>query len=91
MRRHPEGTSIMNPFNNTYPIAGDRAKVAGEVDTWLSSIQVGLQRLWASWAERRMRAREMGELYRFSDRELWDVGLSRSDIIGIEKGTYRRD
>jgi hypothetical protein len=30
-------------------------------------------------------------LYLFSERELWDVGLRRSDLPAIADGTYRRD
>jgi uncharacterized protein YjiS (DUF1127 family) len=35
--------------------------------------------------------RQMQELYRSSDRELWDMGLSRSDLPEIARGTYRQD
>jgi uncharacterized protein YjiS (DUF1127 family) len=45
----------------------------------------------AFWAARRHGARQAEVLHAFSDRELWDLGLSRSDIPGIIKGTYRRD
>ena len=50
-----------------------------------------LDRLGSAWAARRKRARELRDLYRFSDRELWDVGLSRSDLPAIADGTYRRE
>jgi uncharacterized protein YjiS (DUF1127 family) len=76
----------MNLSNNTYLIADSR-QAAEPMATWLS---VQYQRLRASWAQRRMRARQMQELYRSSDRELWDMGLSRSDLPEIAKGTYRR-
>jgi uncharacterized protein YjiS (DUF1127 family) len=33
----------------------------------------------------------MQELYQSSDRELLDMGLSRSDLPEIAKGTYRRE
>jgi uncharacterized protein YjiS (DUF1127 family) len=56
-----------------------------------SSLGSVFHRLAAWWTLRRNRDREMADLYRFSDRELWDVGLSRSDIMSIEHGTYRRD
>jgi uncharacterized protein YjiS (DUF1127 family) len=32
----------------------------------------------------------MRELYRLGDRELWDLGLSRSDLLRIENGSYSR-
>ena len=54
------------------------------VSAWFS-------RLVAKWSEHRRHAREMADLNRFTDRELWDVGLSRSDLIAIERGVYRRD
>jgi len=45
----------------------------------------------ATFQAARRRARELHDLAMFSDRDLWDVGLSRSDLMSIEKGTYRRD
>jgi uncharacterized protein YjiS (DUF1127 family) len=45
----------------------------------------------ARWIARRRSRREAAALHAFSDRELWDLGLSRSDIPGIMDGTYRRD
>jgi uncharacterized protein YjiS (DUF1127 family) len=43
------------------------------------------------WQARRRRARELRELFAFDERELRDLGLSRSDFMSIENGTYRRD
>lgn len=40
---------------------------------------------------RRQRARDHDMLLRFSDRELWDLGLSRSDIPSVILGTYHLD
>ena len=45
----------------------------------------------ALWTANRRRTREIQELARFTDRDLWDVGLSRSDLMALEKGSYRRD
>ncbi len=50
-----------------------------------------LAHVFEALAARRERARQMRELYAFTDRDLWDVGLSRSDFMAIEKGVYRRD
>jgi uncharacterized protein YjiS (DUF1127 family) len=50
-----------------------------------------LQRIVAAWIKRQRQAREMQALYRFNDRELWDIGLGRSDLPAIENGTFRRD
>ncbi len=45
----------------------------------------------ARWQARRSRARELNELFAFDERELHDLGLSRSDFMSIENGTYHRD
>lgn len=79
----------MSLSNDTYSISGGREKAVG--GAWLSSVRARLHDLRAYWAVRQIRAREMQELNCFSDRELWDVGLSRSDLLSIEQGTYRRD
>ena len=50
-----------------------------------------LSRRAAVWTMNRRRAREIRDLMGFTDRDLWDVGLSRSDLIALEKGCYRRD
>ncbi len=81
----------MNLSNDTYLISGGRQKSASDVRGWLSAILASLRRLGASWLESRARERDIQALYRFSDRELWDGGLSRSDIWAIERGTYHRE
>ena len=50
-----------------------------------------VDRAAASWQERRRRPRELNELFSFDERELRDLGLSRSDFISIANGTYRRE
>jgi len=77
----------MSLSKNVYSISGEHR----EAGSWRTSLFAPLTRARALWAEKRTRARELGELHRFSDRELWDVGLSRSDIMSIEQGVYRRD
>jgi uncharacterized protein YjiS (DUF1127 family) len=59
----------------------DRAQSLG---AWLS-------RRLAAFSERRRHAREMADLAAYSDHDLWDLGLSRSDLMSIERGTFRRD
>jgi uncharacterized protein YjiS (DUF1127 family) len=54
-------------------------------------IQSAVARTLAHRAERRRRARELDTLRNFSDRELWDIGLGRSDVIGVVNGTYHRE
>jgi uncharacterized protein YjiS (DUF1127 family) len=50
-----------------------------------------VNRAVAYWQARRRRSRELNELFAFDERELRDLGLSRSDFVSIENGTYRRD
>lgn len=76
----------MNLSNETYLIA-DTRRTSRPIGTWLS---MWYQNLRDSWAESRARARQMQELYRSTDRELWDMGLSRSDLPEIAKGSFRR-
>jgi uncharacterized protein YjiS (DUF1127 family) len=77
----------MSISNNTYAISGSH-HAAG---SWLSQVSARMHHWREVWAQRRARAREMRELNRCSDRELWDMGLSRSDLLSIEAGVYRRD
>jgi uncharacterized protein YjiS (DUF1127 family) len=81
----------MNLSNDTYSISNGQTKIAGDLGTWMSQALARLQHLGTWWTARTKRNHEMRELARFSDRELWDIGLSRSDILSIENGTYRRD
>ncbi len=81
----------MSLSNDTFSLSHGQTKIGGDFGSWLSSIVGRLQHLGDWWAERRIRNREMQELYSFSDRELWDVGLSRSDLLAIDKGTYRKE
>ncbi len=54
-------------------------------------LRAWLARRVAAVARRHRHAREMADLAKFSDRELWDLGLSRSDLMAVERGLYRRD
>lgn len=80
----------MNASNNVYSIAGDRTKIGRDVDSWLGRTFARLHDLRAGWMARRARRRELWDLYRLSDRDLWDMGLHRSDIPAIQDGTFRR-
>lgn len=57
----------------------------------LQGLGTWLFRRLAAFSQRRRHAREMADLATYSDRELWDLGLSRSDLMSVERGTYRRD
>ena len=81
----------MNLSEQSRALSEGQQQVAREALLWLSWLHARIDRLGIAWAARRKRARELRELYRFSDRELWDVGLSRSDLPAIADGTYRRE
>ena len=49
-----------------------------------------LVRFQAWRAQRQERARIARELLTYTDRELFDLGISRADIPAIIDGTYRR-
>jgi uncharacterized protein YjiS (DUF1127 family) len=62
-----------------------------DAPVWWTRLQAALGRIAAFGAARRQRARDFQTLSDFTDRQLWDIGLSRSDVQGAIKGTYRRD
>lgn len=72
-------------------ISEEHQNITRDISAWLSRIPTQLSYAGAYLAAKLRRTRELDELRRFSDRELWDVGLSRSDILAIEKDLYRRD
>ena len=50
-----------------------------------------LKARFSAWRARRQeRARIARELLSYTDRELFDLGISRADIPAIINGTYRR-
>jgi uncharacterized protein YjiS (DUF1127 family) len=52
---------------------------------------VSLRARFLAWREkRRQRARMARELMSYTDRELLDLGITRSDIPAIINGTFRR-
>jgi uncharacterized protein YjiS (DUF1127 family) len=81
----------MNLSEQARALAEGHQQVAHEATLWLTWLHARLDSLGGAWAARRKRARELRELYRFSDRELWDVGLTRSDLPAIAEGRYRRE
>jgi uncharacterized protein YjiS (DUF1127 family) len=81
----------MNLSEQSRAISESQQQVAREAILWLSWLRARLDSLGAAWADRRKRAREIRELYRFNERELWDLGLRRSDLPAIANGTYRRE
>ena len=79
----------MNFSEDARLIADGPMPVVRATGAWLA-LQSEFGRLGASWRTRRQRARELRELAALSDRELWDLGLGRSDLPAIANGAYRR-
>ena len=51
----------------------------------------GFAESYRAWADRRRRiARVTNELAAYTDRQLADLGLCRSDIPDVARGTFRR-
>jgi uncharacterized protein YjiS (DUF1127 family) len=77
---------------------GDARPLPDAQQTFVADLRRGMARghtMWRrvadSWNARRQHARELEELYRFTDRDLADLGLSKSDLPAIEKGVYHRE
>jgi uncharacterized protein YjiS (DUF1127 family) len=76
--------------NNTWRLQSQQ-QILPASSNWLSRLQAGFYRIRTAWVTRRQRQRDARLLGDLSDRELWDLGLGRSDISRVAKGTYRRD
>ncbi|WP_428537739.1 DUF1127 domain-containing protein [Rhodopila sp.] len=81
----------MNLSSNISISSERQRKFAGDSGTSIFTATLRLRRLAAYLADRRERRRAADALHRFSDRELWDVGLSRGDILSIGRGSFRND
>lgn len=71
-------------------VSHGRPGLARDAGAVLSRLLTGFYELRAAWAARRQRAQGVERLRAFSDWELKDVGLCRSDLPSIADGTYRR-
>jgi uncharacterized protein YjiS (DUF1127 family) len=71
-------------------VSGSPQQVAHQASIWFARLSSSLHRINTAWAVRRRFSRDARQLYSFSDRELWDLGLSRSDVPSIAAGTFRR-
>ena len=58
---------------------------------WSSGLAATLKHWWAAYATRRAEQAAMTLLWSMSDRELKDMGLTRSSIAGAVKGDLGRD
>ena len=81
----------MNLSSNISISSGRQRKLAGDSGSSIFTVALRLRRLAAYLANRRERRMAADALHRFSDRELWDVGLSRGDILSIGRGNFRKD
>jgi uncharacterized protein YjiS (DUF1127 family) len=78
----------MSPYNGLRIVSEGHHNIARDVGAWIAGIGARIAQVGTG---RHRHARGLEDLYRMSDRELWDLGLSRSDFPAIEDGTYRRD
>jgi uncharacterized protein YjiS (DUF1127 family) len=81
----------MNLSDEAHFIPDAQPQIVSDLRWWLAQGHALLERMADSWNARRQHARELDELYRFTDRDLADLGLSKSDLPAIEKGVYRRE
>ena len=69
------------------PIDETQRQIVSAGGIRLLRLQSDWARFSASWISRRQWRREIRQLQAFSDRELRDVGLSRSDLHAITKSS----
>ena len=81
----------MSLSNQAPSLADLHQKPVSELLRWLLAGRRLARRLTAAWIARSNHARSMAELYRFTDRDLRDLALSRADVMAIEEGRFRRD
>jgi uncharacterized protein YjiS (DUF1127 family) len=81
----------MNLSNQAHSFADLHHRPVSELLRWLLLGRRVVRRLTVAWVARREHARTMAELYRFTDRELRDLALTRADVTAIEKRRFRRD
>nr|WP_294526838.1 DUF1127 domain-containing protein [uncultured Rhodopila sp.] len=58
---------------------------------WRTRLHAALDRFVRARAERRRRARDFQALSESTDRQLWDMGISRADVPSVVNGTYRSE
>ncbi len=81
----------MNLFEDARFLPDAQPKIVSDARGLLAHGLALLRRVANVWIAWRQHARELDELYGFTDREFSDIGLSKSDLPAIEKGVYRRD
>jgi uncharacterized protein YjiS (DUF1127 family) len=94
MRIEKEGIALRLPSQITYYSAGEEAARVAADARFGSSVGLGrmVARVMAGIAEMRRRRAVLSELNSLSDRELADIGVSRSDLGRVfEPGVDSRD
>jgi uncharacterized protein YjiS (DUF1127 family) len=73
------------------PAAAQGAAGHSAAQSWTSGLAATLKRWWVAYATRRTEQAAMTLLWSMSDRELKDMGLTRSSIPGAVTGDLGRD
>jgi uncharacterized protein YjiS (DUF1127 family) len=81
----------MSSYRDAHPGARSPENIFGGTGILLSRLQKQISHIQTFWTVHRRREREAQALRALSDRDLWDLGLSRSDLPRVLDGTYRRD
>jgi uncharacterized protein YjiS (DUF1127 family) len=73
------------------PAAAPGAAGQSAAQSWTGGLAATLTRWWMAYTTRRAEQAAMTSLWSMSDRELKDMGLTRSSIPGAVKGELGRD
>ena len=69
--------------------AGCAARIAGQ--SWVRELVATLERWWAAYMTWRIEQAAIAQLWSMNDRELKDIGLTRSEITSAVRGEAARD
>jgi uncharacterized protein YjiS (DUF1127 family) len=58
---------------------------------WTTTPTITMKRWWGSYVRRRLERVAASQLWSMGDRELKDIGLTRSQIMGAAAGEVERD
>lgn len=90
-QRWPEEGALLGPGDVSRLVAAAEAERAAYVSRSVRRALAPVARLWrrtlGRWIEQQRLSATLGQL---TDRELQDIGIARSDIPAIVRGTYQR-
>ncbi len=89
--RHIRRNVMMNLTESARLNSRTRAETSRNTNVWWTQVRAGLNRFAAYRAARRKHARDRQALFDFSDRELRDIGITRTDVPAVMNGTFSRD